>query len=670
MTKYIYFIFLLISVNIVYCQGYKDIELNKLNTSKNDTLKIQVLIDKGDEYYRTYPDTAYTFYKQALDLSKETNSIKNEATCLLRIGNFLNYKEEYKNSLEYYLKSIELYRSIDDDRGVADAYYYIGESFSYLSSYDKSFEYYFKSLDIYKKINEKYGEADVYIQFGNAYYNQNAYEKAEVYFLKAHEIYCDLDSKEGLATSSINMGNVIADQGRIDEGMVYYLKSIELCEELNDFEGIAINYTNIGDCYFVSGEYEKALEYFNKSIELSKRFQYKSLDPLNYANIAVTYLQLKKYRKAILYSNKSLESSKHVSWKYKEYNNHDYLSTAYEALEDYKSAYKNQKIFRKYTDSIATIKEVEELDKLEVLYELENQEKQIGLLTKNEEARKLELINQKKLNTFLVVLSLLFLILTFLLVRQRKERKKAYSLLAIEKEKVEESDHLKSAFLANMSHEIRTPMNAIMGFSSFLKNPDLEPVKRDRFVDIINNSGERLMTIINDIIDISKIESNQLKVDVQEVNVKSTLKEIIEIQKNSNIDLIKKDIKLSLAVPLYQEDLIIKTDQNRFIQIINNLVNNAIKFTDEGFVEVGCKILKINNKPHVEFYVKDTGCGISKNKFEIIFDRFSQAGENNFKEGNGLGLSICKGLVTLLGGKIWLESEKGVGTTFYFNLPY
>ena len=150
----------------------------------------------------------------------------------------------------------------------------------------------------------------------------------------------------------------------------------------------------------------------------------------------------------------------------------------------------------------------------------------------------MKLKNQKRLSILLIIFGLVFTIIAFLLNKIRKEKNKALKLLFIQKIRAEESDRLKSAFLANMSHEIRTPMNAIMGFSGFLKNPDLSKEKMNRFIDIIVKSGERLMTIINDIIDISKIESNQLKVDVQEVNVKSTLKEIIEIQKNSNINSI------------------------------------------------------------------------------------------------------------------------------------
>jgi len=183
-----------------------------------------------------------------------------------------------------------------------------------------------------------------------------------------------------------------------------------------------------------------------------------------------------------------------------------------------------------------------------MLFELENQEKKISILLNNKDLTKVKLKNQKRLSMLLVIFGLVFTIIAFLLNKIRKEKNKALKLLFIQKIRAEESDRLKSAFLANMSHEIRTPMNAIMGFSGFLKNPDLSKEKMNRFVDIILKSGERLMTIINDIIDISKIESNQLKVDINEVNIIHAIKDIIEIQKKSSQLLISKDLNLNLNI--------------------------------------------------------------------------------------------------------------------------
>lgn len=664
---FLFLSYILISWNLIYSQSIKDSLHDSRKLTKPDTIKILSLLDKGDDHYYTYPDSTLIYYKQALKLSQKANNIKYEASSLLNIGYYLGEKELYKESLEYYLKAIGLYESIDDKIGVANCNYYIGINYSHLNSLNNAIKYYVKALDIYTKENDSLGIADIYSGYGNLHYDQENYDKAHNYYLKSFDIYKALNNKGGLLASYINIANTISDKGDIAGGLEYYFKSIKLSQELNDKEGLAINYANIGECYIDNGNYDKAKDYLNKSLQITKEINFKSLYPNIYTNFAQVNLKLKKYDEVVLNAKTSLEYSKKTSFVDMEYDAYAYLSEAQAELGDFKIAYENHKLYKQFSDSIFNLKNTEELAKLDILNQLENHESKINLLTKNEEVRVLQLKNQKRLSYILFASILFFLILTALLIKQRNERKKAYSLLSIEKEKAEESDRLKSSFLANMSHEIRTPMSAIMGFSSLLKDPDLEPQKKDRFVDVIIKSGERLMAIINDIIDISKIESDQMKIDIKDVNITNTLTEIVEIQKETNELLINKNIELRLNLPISFENIIIKTDENRFTQIINNLINNASKFTGKGFIEVGFR-LKENSS--VEFYVKDTGYGIPEDKFNMIFDRFSQAGEKDFKTGNGLGLSICKGLLIKLRGKMRLISKVGTGTTFYFTLPY
>lgn len=668
--KFICFFYFVFFINGSYSQSYKDSLLIKLKNSESDTLKIKLLNNAGDYYYYTRPDTSYVYYKQALSLSKKIKSKKFEAQSLLNIGYYLDEKERYKESLEYYLKAIDLYESINDQHGIAECYNYIGYSFAYINSLENSVKYYTKSIKIYEKLNDSLGIADVYTGFGNIYYDQKKYTKAYDFYKKAYDIYTVLKDKEGLNTSYINIGNTISDQGNLQEGLAYYFKSLKLCEELKDKESIAINYVNIGECYTDTNNYKKAATYLNKSLELCNQIEYKSLYPLIYANIAKLNLKLKKYKDVILNANKSLEYSKKVAWINVEFDAHKYLSEAYAKLGDFKKAYKNQIIYKQYTDSIYSKKNVELLTKLDALSKIEDQEKKIDLLTENKKIGEIKVKNQENLIYVLSVFSLFFITLVVILKKQINQRKKAYNLLAIEKERAEESERLKSSFLMNMSHEIRTPMNSIIGFSEFLKDPNLEAEKRTKFVDVIIVSGYRLLRTINDIVDISKLESNQVKLIYSKVNINSTLKEVVRIQKDTNPNLKKKNIILKLNLPEPLTEIFTNTDEDRLVQIINNLINNAIKFTDNGFIEVGYIIQKDTNQSCIQFYVKDTGIGIPKEKSVLIFKRFSQIGEKYFKEGNGLGLSICKGLVTLLKGKIWLTSELNEGTTFYFTIPY
>ncbi len=235
------------------------------------------------------------------------------------------------------------------------------------------------------------------------------------------------------------------------------------------------------------------------------------------------------------------------------------------------------------------------------------------------------------------------------------------------KEKAEESDRLKSAFLSNMSHEIRTPMNAIIGFSNLLSDEYLTKKERDRYLQYIQNSGHSLLTLINDIIDVAKIESNQLEIKHDIFDLHIILEELFTYYKQQIKDQ-EKEIKFTLEKPNKDKSFFIYTDPQRIKQVLSNLLSNAIKFTEKGYIKFGYQTE--TNK--LLFYVTDSGIGIEKDKQKLIFERFSHF-EERFKKnisGTGLGLSISRSIITLMEGEIWVDSQPGKGASFYFKIPY
>ncbi|MFA9370516.1 MAG: ABC transporter substrate binding protein [Labilibaculum antarcticum] len=281
--------------------------------------------------------------------------------------------------------------------------------------------------------------------------------------------------------------------------------------------------------------------------------------------------------------------------------------------------------------------------------------------------------------TVLILLTIIIIVMTINihLRKVRAQKEKAHLLeiqanhesLMIAKEAAEESSRLKSAFLANMSHEIRTPMNAILGFTDLLAGTNIEIEKRNRFISIIQRNTKHLLRLISDILDISKIETNQLKIvknkcvlDDLFINLNEIYEAILELHDN-------KKLIFTTTLPDDRSITEFNTDTMRLLQVFNNLIENSIKFTALGTIEIGYDI----KGDFLRFFVKDTGIGIAEDKQKIIFDRFRQADLNVDTRkygGTGLGLAISKSLVELLGGEIWFTSKPNEGTTFYFTIPF
>jgi hypothetical protein len=231
------------------------------------------------------------------------------------------------------------------------------------------------------------------------------------------------------------------------------------------------------------------------------------------------------------------------------------------------------------------------------------------------------------------------------------------------KEKAEESDRLKSAFLANISHEIRTPMNGILGFASLLREPKLSKEKSEQYIGIIEKSGERMLTIINDLVDISRIEAGIVRINKGPFHLNNLLGEIVNFFAP---EAEARGIKLFYQSCLTDKNDVVNSDRNKIQQVLINLVKNALKFTYKGSIKIGCKYEK-----DFMLYVEDTGVGIPEQKQQEVFERFSQveSSDGKLKEGTGLGLSIARSFVEMLGGEIGLKSTPGKGSVFYFSLP-
>ena len=258
---------------------------------------------------------------------------------------------------------------------------------------------------------------------------------------------------------------------------------------------------------------------------------------------------------------------------------------------------------------------------------------------------------------------------TICLFRDITRRKQSECELMDAKRKAQESDLLKSAFLANMSHEIRTPLNAILGFSQIILEEDITTEEKSRYSEHIYHNSNQLINLVNDIIDISKLESGQMKIFEHTFNLNQHMEDMKEVLEHEKRQKDKSHILLYLEKEMEDSDSDITSDPYRLRQIILNLLINALKFTPKGFIQFG---YRIKEHQSILFYVRDSGIGIDEENLYEIFHYFRQLENNLYRpsSGTGLGLAISRSLVELMGGVIWAESQPGKGSTFYFTIPF
>lgn len=256
--------------------------------------------------------------------------------------------------------------------------------------------------------------------------------------------------------------------------------------------------------------------------------------------------------------------------------------------------------------------------------------------------------------------------LLYSIVHDINRQVKAEEELIMAKQKAEESDRLKSAFLANLSHEIRTPMNGILGFTDLLRDYKLSEERKRQYIDTVHSSGRYLLGIIDDIVEMSKLNTAQVSVNKEKMSLYKLCSSVMEkcmplLPEDRNIKMVSDFVKA--------DDLCVIADKNKVKQVVVNFINNAIKYTLEGEIHSGCLL---TSDRRLMFYVKDTGIGVDEKYHQEIFQPFFQVdtGDEVFQEGSGLGLSIAKSYVQLMDGEIWLESEPGKGSVFYFTIPY
>ncbi len=586
--------------------------------------------------------------------------------------------EDFYQAEKYLLDAINLLPPNSPNLS-GDLYFSLGKANYYLGDYEQASTSYREALKYFEAEDNVFNVAKVMQNIGLIHHNLNDLSKASYYYQKALEINTEIKNDTNIAGLYQNLGIIYYKNDEFEKALNYYEKSIHIFSELADTQNIATTFSNIGLIHLQQNDFKKAYDSFKESNELFKSVNYKLGTMWTLHNMGTAMLSMNEYDKAREHYDHSLSEARKLNNPEGILSNLSALTELSEITEDFQNAYYYYMSYKEIQDSIHATELKAKIAELETLYNIETQEKRIA--ESNTEIKK-----QKAQKTAILVVLGILLIASIIIYIAYHQKKKAQIQIAAhkldlentlmektqelenqisERKVAEESDKLKSAFLANMSHELRTPMNAIIAFSNFLRDPDLNTNKREEYLDHITAAGDSLLRLIDDIIDIAKLESKQLKISIGPINISRLLKELYKLFLNLKA---KHNYRAELKLSIDQKiDYIVNTDVIRIKQIISNLLENAFKYTPKGVIEFGV----IDKETWLEFYVSDTGIGIPIAKQDKIFDRFSQVEtELNRKfGGTGLGLAISKNLTELLGGTLRVESTPGKGSIFFVSIP-
>ncbi|GEM_PF-5528574 len=684
-----------------------------LQVAKNFN-KSQIIVDCYNQLAKLYWKKAYKKkLKQTIDSSlyfaNKTGYVNGLARALYLNGLYYIDMNQFVKAENELNKSLKYFNEIEDYGGVADSYHRLGIIYWERLKLDSAISLYTKSFEYYEKSGDLSGKAKICRYKGIVYNRIGQYPKALDCYYSAEKQYRELGDRKKLGEILGNIGSLQKKLNHEKKALESFQTAYEIFKKLKLKRPEAGNLSQIAYIHFLKGNYKLADSLFHLAyniydsigFDIGRAEVLTDISELNYKRkkydegikklgVAKNIFNKIKYENGLIrvhklfgmHYNKKGDKQKAltnlqlalkyaVSTQNKEQKKELYklLSDFYSENGNYKEALKYYRDYKAVSDSLVNAESKKHISRIQRKYDFIKKQKELESL-KNEQ--KLE--KQKFQRNILLLSVLLLIIVIAFILNSYYSKKKSLRIIEeknkeLERARVEaiKANQLKSAFLANMSHEIRTPMSAVIGFSELLENPDLTKKEQHELIESIQENSNRLLELINDIIDTSRVETESLSISKVKMDLSKTMN---RLEKKFKTKYISKLDKISFQI---KEDNLkyIFMDPIRLEQVLNNLIDNAFKFTEEGRIEVRYRQEKINGKEVVKFDISDTGCGIPEENQQDIFDRFSKLehSKTKFYQGTGLGLALARYLVNKLGGNIYVNSQPGSGSVFTFYVP-
>ena len=593
------------------------------------------------------------------------------------LGDFYAKESLNDSAIFYYQKALTIGSDIDYDYYYPYIDYKIADRYWEMGNYSQALEDALLLRSYYEKRNTLEDQEYLFNLFGIIYLRLQDYSSALENLQHSIKISERKKNLKLLGVSYANIGSLFFQQEKYIEALENYEKGVNLEVGSEQFMNAGRSYESIAKVYLAIQDSEKAKQLLEKAIEYNQ----KANDLIGYARTYSTYGRLynylKDYNKSIEYLKRAEEYS--IKCDLREYNMNvcEQLSIAYYGQKDYQKAFSYQVKYFNLYKQVYNIQDYTNTKKIE---------NELRTEKKNNELNRLVIEKQRSYTVFYFVVIILSATISALFIlmylRSLKSRRSLLALnteinqqkenlqeinieLDVAKRNAENANQLKSHFLRNISHEIRTPLNGIVGLSEIIVTKSLSDEEKQNYLYIIKNSSNQLISTIDNLVEMAHITTNQVKAQKSHFNPEHFLADIYKTYKFKIADF-NKNISFSYSSDTANE-VSIYSDFDLLKKILLQLLDNAIKFTKKGEITIGYNLYDNS----IRFFVRDTGIGISESSKEFVYELFRQEQETLSREyeGIGLGLTIAKELSTLLNGKLWFESIKDKGTTFFIDIP-
>lgn len=628
----------------IVCSGYGFIDqpdslLIKLEQSTSDSNKVKLLAKLGFEYAFIHLDSSRQFSEQAIHLADEINFSRGKADALNNLAISYDIEGNHEVAITYFLMALDIYQSLKAKDGMARIYNNCGMVYQSLGDTTKSLDFHKRSLQIEKELGDSLGIAYSMTQVAALHLQMKDYKRS----------------------------------------LPLYLSALSLLQSQNDIQGLAYAHWGLGELYMETGEYKLAHKHAKEAFSYFENEENKKGMSETSLIVGKTYLYENQIIQAEEYLLKAFALSQDLGTQNVTLECLLNLTELYKALSNYEAALSYHEEYSRLEGQIRKSEMTSNIKEIESNYNFERQQQEIALL--NKENAHQTIIRNIAIGVLLLIACLLLLLYWAYLSKARtmevladknEEIMRKNEIIEKEKQNALIAAKAKADFLSVMSHEIRTPMNVVIGSIHLLLEDKPKPHQIET-LNMLKFSAENLLTLLNDILDLNKLESGKLALESTSFDINMLVRGISD---GFGEEAKKKGIELKLNVDKDVPHQLVG-DPGRLSQVLNNLLSNSVKFTETGMVKLSIQTIKKDSKKDskkvkIKFTVEDTGIGIEPEKQRIIFDKFIQVDSETTRKhsGTGLGLSITKHILKLFGSEIKLKSKPGKGSKFSFKLKF